>query len=45
MNIVSNLVMEAILNTPLISRLGTLKPKMHRHIAEGPKGSDESRLL
>src|SRR5215216_2186375 len=45
MNIASNLTMKAVLNTPLVSRLGTLEPKRHRHIAEGSKGSDEGCLL
>src|SRR3989337_3212042 len=45
MNIASNLVKKAILNTPLISCLGTLEPTRHRYIAEGSKGSDESCLL
>src|SRR3954470_22193942 len=45
MYITSNLLVKAILYTPLIGRLGTLEPKGHRHIAEGSKGSDERRLL
>ena len=44
MNITPNLIVETVLYTPLISRLGTLKPKRHRHIAEGSKWSDESCL-
>ena len=45
MNITPNLIMKAILYTPPISCLGTLKPKRHRHIAEGSKRSDKSRFL
>ena len=45
MNIAPNLLMKTIVNTTLISCLGTLEPKGHRNIAEGSKGSDESRLL
>src|SRR3954470_3011628 len=45
MNIPADLLMQTILDTPLISRLGTLEPKRHRHIAEGSKGSYEGCLL
>ena len=45
MNIAPNLLMKAILNTALISCLGTLKSKGHGDIAEGSKGSYESCLL
>src|SRR3954469_21995462 len=45
MNITTDLLMKAILHTPLISLLGTLEPKGHGHIAEGSKGSYEGRLL
>src|SRR3954470_9494381 len=45
MYITANLLMKAILYTPLISCLGTLEPKGHRYIAKGPKGSYERRLL
>src|SRR3954464_10595610 len=45
MHITANLFVEAILHTPLISCLGTLEPKRHRHITEGSKGSNERRLL
>ena len=45
MYIMANLLVKAILYTPLIGCLGTLEPKRHRHIAEGSKGSDEHRLL
>ena len=45
MNITPDLLMKTILNTSLISRLDTLKPKGHGDIAEGSKGSDESCLL
>ena len=45
MNIMPNLIMEAILHASLISRLSTFEPKGHRHITEGSKGSDESCLL
>ena len=45
MNIAPNLAVETVLNTPLISRVGTLEAERHRHIAEGYKGSDEHRLL
>src|SRR5215216_4650198 len=45
MHIAPNLAVETILNTMLISRLGTLEPKRHRHIGEGSKGSDERCLL
>ena len=45
MNIAPNLIMKAILHTPLVSRLGTLDPKRHRHITKGSKGSDEGCLL
>ena len=34
-NIASNLVVEVVLNTPLVSRLGTFEPERYRHIAEG----------
>src|SRR6266511_3691900 len=45
MHIAPNLAMETILNTMLISRLGTFEPERHRHIAEGPKRSDKRCLL
>ena len=45
MNIAPTLLMKTILNTALISRLGTLEPKRHRDIAEGSKWSYKSRLL
>src|SRR3954469_15383050 len=45
MYIMTNLFVEAILHTPLISSLCTLKPEGHRNIAEGSKGSNERRLL
>src|SRR4051812_435111 len=45
MYITTNLLVEAILHTPLISSLRTLKPEGHRNIAEGSKGSYERRLL
>ena len=45
MNIAPNLLMKAILNTTLISCLGTLESKGHGDIAEGSKGSYESCLL
>src|SRR6266536_5281864 len=45
MHVTPNLVVETILNTTLISRLGTLESKRHRYIAEGSKGSDERCLL
>ena len=45
MNIAPNLIMKTILHTSLVSRLGTLEPKRHRHIAEGSKGSNKSCLL
>src|SRR3954464_7462458 len=45
MYITTNLSVEAILHTPLISSLRTLKPEGHRNIAEGSKGSNEHRLL
>src|SRR3954468_13095019 len=45
MNITADLLMKTTLHTPLISRLGTLEPKGHGHIAEGSKGSYEGRLL
>src|SRR3954468_15248849 len=45
MYITTNLFVEAILHTPLISSLRTLKPEGHRNIAEGSKGSNERRLL
>ena len=40
----ANLFVKTILHTPLISCLGTLEPKGHRHIAEGSKGSYEGCL-
>ena len=36
---------ETVLHTPLVSCLGTLKPKGHRHITEGSKRSYEGCLL
>src|SRR4051812_13213150 len=45
MNITADLLMKKILHTPLISRLGTLEPKGHRHVAEGSKVSYEGRLV
>ena len=45
MNIASNLIVKAILNTTLISRLGTLEPKRHRHVVDSSKRCDESCLL
>ena len=45
MNVAPNLVMKTILNTMLINCLGTLEPKRHRHIEEGSKRSNKSRLL
>src|SRR3954463_11769277 len=45
MYITANLLVETILHTPLISCLGTLEPKRHRHITEGSKGSNERKLL
>ena len=38
MNIAPNLIVQTILHASLISCLGTLEPKRHRHIAEGSKG-------
>src|SRR3989337_4114410 len=45
MNVAPNLLVEAILDTPLISRSCTFEPEGHRDIAKGPKRCDESRLL
>ena len=45
MNIAPNLLMKAILNTSLVSCLGTLEPKRHGNIAEGSKGSYKGCLL
>ena len=45
MNIAPNLFMNAILDTLLVSCLGTLESKRHGNIAEGSKGSYESCLL
>jgi hypothetical protein len=45
MNIAPYLPMKTVLDTALISRLGTLKPKGHRNIAESSKRGDKIRLL
>ena len=45
MNIAPNLLMKAILNTLLVSRLGTLESKGHGNIAEGSKESYKGCLL
>ena len=45
LNIAPNLFMKTILNTALMSRICTLEPKRHGHIAEGSKGSYETSLL
>ena len=45
MNIAPNLLMKAILNTSLVSCLGTLESKGHGNISEGSKGSYKGCLL
>ena len=45
MNVAPNLIMKTILYAPLVSRLGALEPKRHRHITEGSKRGNEHRLI
>ena len=45
MNIAPNLSVQTVLNTTLISRPRAFESEGHGHIAKGPEGGYEGRLL